>query len=38
METGVLNLTKDIAPALVHFEDGTTQQRLLVRLDEPKKQ
>jgi hypothetical protein len=36
METGVLNLTKDMAPALVHFEDGTTQQRLLVRLDEPK--
>ena len=36
METGIFNLTKDTAPALVHFEDGTTQQRLLVRMDEPK--
>jgi hypothetical protein len=35
METGILNLTKDTAPALIHFEDGTTQQRLLVRMDEP---
>jgi hypothetical protein len=36
METGIYNLTKDTAPALVHFADGQTQQWLLVRLDEPK--
>jgi hypothetical protein len=36
METGIGNLTKDTAPALVHFADGTTQQWLLVRLDQPK--
>jgi hypothetical protein len=36
METGISNLTKDTAPALVHFEDGQTQQWLLVRLEEPK--
>jgi hypothetical protein len=36
METGVFNLTKDTAPALIHFADGQTQQWLLVRLDEPK--
>ena len=35
METGISNLTEDTAPALVHFEDGQTQQWLLVRLDEP---
>ena len=35
METGVSNLTEESAPALVHFEDGQTQQVLLVRLDEP---
>ena len=32
METGIFNLTKDTAPALVHFADGQTQQWLLVRL------
>jgi hypothetical protein len=37
METGIFNLTKDTAPALVHFADGQTQQWLLVRLEEPKK-
>jgi len=36
METGIYNLTKDDAPALLHFEDGQTQQWLLVRLDDPK--
>jgi hypothetical protein len=36
METGIFNLTKDTAPALVHFADGQTQQWLLVRLEEPK--
>ena len=36
METGIVNLTQDTTPALVHFEDGSTQQWLLVRLDKPK--
>ena len=36
METGIYNLTEDTAPALIHFDDGRTQQWLLVRLDEPK--
>jgi len=36
METGIGNLTQDTTPALVHFADGTTQQWLLVRLDQPK--
>jgi hypothetical protein len=35
METGLQNLTQDTAPALVHFENGETQQWLLVRLDQP---
>jgi hypothetical protein len=35
METGIHNLTQDTAPALVHFADGTTQQWLMVRLDDP---
>ena len=38
LETGISNLTKDTAPALVHFEDGQTQQWLLVRLEEPEGQ
>ena len=36
METGIFNLTKDTAPALLHFSDGQTQQWLLVRMEEPK--
>ena len=36
METGISNLTKDDAPALLHFADGQTQQWLLVRMEEPK--
>ena len=36
METGLSNLTKDDAPALLHFSDGQTQQWLMVRLEEPK--
>ena len=36
METGIGNLTQDTTPALVHFADGSTQQWLLVRLDQPK--
>jgi len=35
METGIVNLTKDEAPALLHFADGQTQQWLMVRLEEP---
>jgi hypothetical protein len=38
VETGVYNLTEDTAPVLVHFEDGQTQQMLLVRLEEPASQ
>lgn len=37
METGIVNLTQDTTPALVHFADGSTQQWLLVRLDNPQK-
>ena len=35
METGLANLTKDEAPALLHFADGQTQQWLMVRIPEP---
>jgi hypothetical protein len=35
METGLSNLTQDTAPALIHFDDGQTQQWLMVRLEEP---
>ena len=35
METGINSLTKDDAPALLHFSDGQTQQWLMVRLEEP---
>ena len=38
METGIVNLTQETAPALVHFADGTTQQWLLVRMDKPSSQ
>jgi hypothetical protein len=34
-ETGIENLTQDQAPVLIHFADGTTQQWLMVRLNEP---
>lgn len=34
-ETGIYNLTQDTAPILVHFADGQTQQRLLVRVNKP---
>ena len=33
IETGLYNLTKDEAPALVHVGDGKTEQFLLVRLN-----
>lgn len=35
METGIANLTEEDAPALLHFDDGQTQQWLMVRLEEP---
>ena len=38
METGIVNLTEDTAPALVHFTDSQTQQWLMVRLEEPEVQ
>ncbi len=38
METGIYNLTQDTAPSLAHFADGTTQQVLMVRLEDPQGQ
>jgi len=35
MEVGIVNLTKESTPALIHFPDNTTQQCLLVRLEKP---
>jgi hypothetical protein len=35
METGIVNLTQNTSPALVHFADGTTQQWLLIRMENP---
>lgn len=35
METGLYNLTESETGALLHFENGQTQQWTLVRLDEP---
>lgn len=35
METGIYNLTENQASALLHFEDGQTQQWEMDRLDEP---
>ena len=35
METGIYNLTKDEAEALVHFGAGQTQSWLMVRLPDP---
>jgi hypothetical protein len=36
METGIYNLSENEAGALLHFEDGTTQEWTMFRLDEPK--
>ena len=38
METGIVNLTEDTTPALLHFSDGQTQQWLLIRLEEPEQE
>jgi hypothetical protein len=35
MEVGIVNLTDDTTPVLVHFADGSTQQWLLVRVPKP---
>lgn len=35
IETGLYNLVQEQTQALVHFEDGTVEERLLVRLDKP---
>jgi hypothetical protein len=35
IETGLYNLTKDEAPALIHFGADRTEQMLLVRLKKP---
>jgi hypothetical protein len=35
IETGLYNLVQDQTQVLVHFEDGTVEERLLVRLDKP---
>jgi hypothetical protein len=37
-ETGLYNLTKEETPVLVHFGKDKTQQWLLVRVEQPKKQ
>jgi hypothetical protein len=34
-QTGIYNLSKDEAPALVHLEKGEAQQRVLVRFKQP---
>ncbi len=35
METGIYNLTNDEVPILVHYSADKTEQRMLVRLDNP---
>jgi hypothetical protein len=35
MEVGIVNLTDDATPVLVHFADGSTQQWLLLRMEKP---
>ena len=36
METGIYNLTENETGALVHFEDGSTQEWKMLRLEDPK--
>ena len=36
METGLYNLTENEAGALIHFDNGQTQQWTMTRIDEPK--
>ena len=36
MEVGIVNLTENAAGALIHFPDDSTQQVLLVRLENPR--
>jgi hypothetical protein len=35
IETGVFNLTKDVAPVALHFDSSITQNWLMVRLPQP---
>ena len=35
LETGIYNLTQSESPVRVYFDDGNTQDMMLVRLDEP---
>jgi hypothetical protein len=35
VETGIFNLTKDVAPVAIHFDSKNTQTWLLVRLPQP---
>ena len=35
IETGVFNLTKDVAPVVLHFDNSFTQNWLMVRLPQP---
>jgi hypothetical protein len=35
IETGIFNLTKDVAPVAVHFDSNSTQTWLMVRLPQP---
>ena len=37
METGIYNLTENESGALLHFDDGETQEWTMVRLDDPDK-
>jgi hypothetical protein len=38
LEVGLYNLTKDEAPALLHFGKDRTEQWLLVRMQQPQQQ
>ncbi|NOY42057.1 MAG: hypothetical protein GXP26_09495 [Planctomycetes bacterium] len=38
LETGISNLTQNETSVLMHFEDGQTQQWLMVRIDKPKEE
>jgi hypothetical protein len=35
IETGIFNLTKDVAPVQIHFDANNTQTWIMVRLPEP---
>ena len=33
VETGIYNLTQDIVPILIHFSNGLTQNKVLIRVN-----